>query len=397
MTAHSAEASFLGYEYQALHALLLVAPSGGDTEVHIESFDDVEFKEGDYQELLQYKFSLKNKRNVTSKDESFWKTLGNWAELIESEIISTDDYHFRLVTTRETTDSLILKLTENPETRDNQKLLTEILEVKDTMNNKTLENSIQKFVTLDPGKQFELITKFRISVGSKDIASVQEEIEKHLITYTKQRFKESFFDSIYGWWYRQVLNRLSGEITKPLTNKDLVEAMERHRDLQTADALPTHFDGKEIEDKLRDTYLQNKFVEQLEYINVSKPSVFKAILNFYKATQQRIKWYEELNNIEDRLDKYDAELYEKWESEFNAIQRKITKSSSDDDLVNYGYDLYEWMERSNYYPDLKLENSLSKIWLWKGSFHILSDDCVVGWHPKFKDLLKCEANVPESL
>lgn len=392
MSTHSAQASFLGYEYQALQALLLIAPSGHDSEVYLERFDDVTFHEGDHKQVLQMKFSLNNDRNITSKDEALWKTIRNWIDIIELGLVSTDEYQFIIITTRKTDDELILQLTEEPNTRDKKEILESLISIAKEIHNDQIKDAIDKFLKLDPVKQRKLVDKIKILTSQPDIVEIQAEIEKHLSGYTRPEFKENFFYAVYGWWYTEILNRLAGNVNEPLTSQSLIEVMTRLRDLQMAGTLPTHFDDAKLTDNIFNAYKASRFVEQLNLIRIETPEIFKAILNFYKASEQRSKWFRELHNTAYFLEKYDEELKEKWDGQFSKTLRKAKNDGAvtTEDLVPYGIENYEWMNNSNYYPDLKLENSLSKIWLWKGSFHMLADFCKVGWHPDFKKIFKCE-------
>jgi hypothetical protein len=373
----TAQASFLGYEYQALQALLLIVPSGSNSQVYIERFDDVVFEQGEHREIIQNKYSLNDESTITAMDPALWKTLKNWIHLIKIDAVSSEDYEFRIITTRKSDDPIILELTEESELRDNEQIIKELLEIAKKIDNVKINKFVEEFTTFDSGKRFNLIKKMQILTSQPNIQQIQTKIESHLEGYTHIRFKDNFFDAIYGWWYRQIINRLSVDVNKPLTSEDLLSVIRRNRDLQTAEALPIHFDHVELSKNILDTYLQNRFVEQLNSIDLDNTSIFESILNYYKAFEQRGKWVRELNDISDRLDDYDEELLLKWKSEFNSIGRIIEKLdiTDNEELKNHGMKLFEWMEKSDYYPDLKLENSISKIWLWRGSFHMLSNEC----------------------
>ena len=388
----SAKPSFLGYEYQSLQALLLIAPTGRESQIFIEKFDDVTFQQGEHKEVIQYKFSLNNTSNITAKSPELWKTLYNWITLIESNSISTDEYHFLIITTRNSEDEIILELTKEDSKRNHQEIVSNLVEVAKSIDNKEIKKYVDKFLTLKLLKQTKLLSNIQILVGQPDIIGTQNQIEEHLKDFTRPEFKESFFESIYGWWYKQIINRLSIDTDVPITHHDLIEAIHRHLELQSASALPIHFDNAKLTDKIKKSYENYRFVRQLELIKLKDKTIFESMLHYYKAFKQRSKWTRELQNIDQRLEKYDEELELKWKSEFDSIEREIDKKQSptDSELIDYGTRLFEWMDKSNYYPDLKLENSLSKIWLSKGSYHMLSNECKVGWHPKFMKLLGCE-------
>lgn len=162
LVAQTAAPSFLGYEYQTLQAMLLVIPSGIDSKVYIERFDDVLFEpEGGIKQLIQNKFSLKDGKKITSIEPAFWKSLGNWISLIDSQIICEDDYRFLIITTRDTNDPLIRLLKEDLDNRNNIKIVDEIDIVAKNNNgkNKSTKKHITKYFGLSGEKKISLVSK----------------------------------------------------------------------------------------------------------------------------------------------------------------------------------------------------------------------------------------------
>jgi len=390
----TASESYLGYEYQALQALLLILPSGSNSKVYIERFDDVDFENGNEKKIIQGKFSLKNKRKITSKEPAFWKSLGNWIDLIETGIISEDEYHFLILTTRDTDDSIILQFTEDEKKRDSKELLDNLIEQAEKIENKNKENKkhIKKFLNLDYGKKFSLVEKIQIFTNQPNILEIQEKINTHLKEWSLSDFYEGFFDAIYGWWYREILKRLSGDVNQPLTHNELVETIQYNRSQQSAKTLPVYFDKITNPDKIVEELKKFNFVEQLHLIDLENGTVIACMMDYYLAAEHRSKWVRKLSHVSDRLDDYDKELKSKWGSEFLSSEREIKKLNivDEDKLKGYGLKIFEWMDKYSFYPDLKLEKDVGKIWLWKGSFHMLSDECKVGWHPNFKKLVRCK-------
>ncbi|MBS3921965.1 MAG: hypothetical protein KGZ37_02295 [Nitrosarchaeum sp.] len=390
----SARAPFLGYEYQSLQALLLITPTGTNSRIYIERFDDVEFESGDEKILIQNKFSLNDSSKITAKDEAFWKSIGNWISLIESGIISEEEYHFLIITTRDTDDPLILKLTERSETRNNRELLTELIEFAEENKNKNkkTEKHIRKFLKMKIPSRISLIEKFQILVSQANIKEIQEKINSHLSEWSYEEYLDEFLNSIYGWWYREIIKRLSENINEPLTHNELVETIQHYRDRQSAKALPIYLEKLKKPEKLTAAYSDFPFVEQLEQIDLEKSSIVEAMFDYYRAYEHRSSWVRNLKQISEKLDDYDEELVEKWKSEFKSINRKIEqeKITNNNELKKLGLGLFEWMDKNPFYPNLKLERDIAKTWLLKGSYHLLSDDCRVGWHPNYKKLVGCK-------
>jgi len=96
--AHSAEASALGFYYQALFALLvLFERDTDDASIGVEQLDDVQLKADGNELLFQLKHSLAEKPPpVSIKSRAFWKTIKTWIDVISE--VSLPDTTFHLIT-----------------------------------------------------------------------------------------------------------------------------------------------------------------------------------------------------------------------------------------------------------------------------------------------------------
>ena len=395
MIQHTAPAQFLGYEYQSLQALLLILPTGSNSKVYVERFDDVSFESGDdIKQIIQTKFSLNDDAQITSKEPAFWRSIFNWIGLIEEGHVTSGEYDFLLMTTRSSDDPIILSLTKDSQKRDNRQILNDLIELATKIKNDNRDNkkTIKKFLSLSRDKKISLIEKIQILTGQSNVLNIQKKINAHLQDHSHSEFYESLFNHVYGWWYRQIIHRLSNDVNEPLSHKELMDEINYQRDQQSAKSLPIYFEKIKNPEKIIEIYSKFKFVKQLHLINLEKSDITTSIVDYYRAAEHRSRWTREIKPISSRLDDYDNVLKEKWRSEFRSLQREIQEknTTNENELEQYGMRLFEWMDKYGFFPEIELEKNIAKMWLWKGSFHMLSDKCKVGWHPNFRTLLECK-------
>src|SRR5881628_1155073 len=74
----SANASALGYFYQARYALLLLLGADVDAEMSLERYDDIAFEqEGTPKELLQTKHQINYTGSLSDASTDLWKLCGS--------------------------------------------------------------------------------------------------------------------------------------------------------------------------------------------------------------------------------------------------------------------------------------------------------------------------------
>lgn len=130
------------------------------------------------------------------------------------------------------------------------------------------------------------------------------------------------------------------------------------------------------------------FVMQLKRIMINDKRIEKAILDYYRAFQQRSKWARENLLEDDELEKYEAKLVDEWERYCLALKDDPGyDDSSDAKRIDIGKNIYYWMERIANFP---IRKQVTEDYIVRGSYHILADQepPKVWWHPKFVEELE---------
>jgi hypothetical protein len=127
------------------------------------------------------------------------------------------------------------------------------------------------------------------------------------------------------------------------------------------------------------------FIEQLKLIAVSHPRVRKAITDYFRAFNQRTKWVEDGNLDLTQLSCYDDRLKDEWERLFLEVLEELGDSNADEENVGAGRKIYNELQRRT---DLNIRDRCTEAYVMRGSFHLLSNQLQIGWHPQFRELLK---------
>jgi hypothetical protein len=77
---------------------------------------------------------------------------------------------------------------------------------------------------------------------------------------------------------------------------------------------------------------------------------------------------------------YEQTLVEAWEPRHAAVLDELTPSCPSHKKVALGQAVFKWVEQDASFP----LRSVRERFLTHGSYHILSNQFVVGWHPDFK-------------
>jgi hypothetical protein len=145
------------------------------------------------------------------------------------------------------------------------------------------------------------------------------------------------------------------------------------------DSLPDAIDP-ENDDRL--------FVQQLREITSTKRRIEKAIVDYYRAYEQRSRWLREELLLDSDLEEYEAKLVDEWERYTLALGDEEELDRDDSSACKrFGLRVFNWMEID---ADIPIRPQVSEGYVMRGSFHILAGKAEprVWWHPTFLDRLQ---------
>ncbi|MHB1058068.1 MAG: ABC-three component system protein [Rhodanobacter sp.] len=377
--AHSAHASAIGYLYQARLALLKgiqAIPESPDLELSIETFDDVSFEtHGEPVELIQTKHHLDTSGNLTDASVDLWKTLRIWIKRV-SEAVETLP-RFVLMTTSSASDGSAASFLRADD-RDEQKADAILLEVCESSTNEKNIAAYAAYKALLPSQRLRLLRAITILDNAPNILDVHGDICQAVRHAAPRAHIEVFVERLEGWWFGVVINALAtgGKSIKVLAIDGRIDELREdfHRNalpVDHASATPTPEIVADLD--------KRPFVEQLRKINIGPQRIEYAMRDYYRASEQRARWVREYLLVDGELSRYERELKEAWEPRFATMVDELPLECDAKAKAIAGASVYKWVEHEAVLPF----RSVSQSFLTRGSYHILANQYIVGWHPDY--------------
>ncbi|WP_240042605.1 ABC-three component system protein [Pantoea agglomerans] len=129
------------------------------------------------------------------------------------------------------------------------------------------------------------------------------------------------------------------------------------------------------------------FVVQLREIGVSSNRIRNAILDYYRAFEQRSSWARENLLVTGEMEDYEDRLVDEWSRYKDVVFEELDENSADEVLITAGKALYQWADlESGNIHSLRIRERVTEPYVVRGGFHILANSRPlpkIFWHPHF--------------
>ncbi|MDC8802223.1 hypothetical protein PRZ61_02000 [Halomonas pacifica] len=385
-----ATASALGYIYQVRYGLFIGLKKIQEVDdpdnclFSIEKLDDIAFEEnGNPTDLLQTKYHG-TAGNVTDRSSDLWKTVRVWAEMLLESANDFEEITYTLITTEAAAEkSIACMLGVDKEKRDTGSALERMRSISKEISNKENSAGYSAFNRLDEQQQKGLVESIFIICNSPSILTVEEKIRKQVRLIVSQNYIESFIVRLEGVWFKKNIEIMSADDQNALSLGELVSIVDDLRSQFLPGNLPSDFDDDipEIIDIQNDA---RAFVEQLRLINATDRVVKQAIVNYYRAYEQRSRWLREGLVNPGEIKKYLNRLKDEWDNQASLLEMACDLSQTKGKF-EFGSRLYQACQTQGTIP---IRSEFKPAYVSRGTYHSLSDDLRIGWHPDFEVLLE---------
>lgn len=377
----------LGYIYQARLALLNLLQLPENTVVFIEKDDDLDLIDENGRKSLA---SLKHKAigdKLTDLSPDFWKSVNIWMARYKRDGLATSNLQFFLFTTGTvSTDSFLARLTPNqargPETLT--ALANAALAKSKSKLIKQIATAFNEFS--DPEKQ-DFLERILIIDGNPRIADIPAIIRDKHMRSVRREHREFVFERLEGWWNDTVIKHLDGTRPEGIFGYEVSDKLSGITEEYKADNLPITFRGKVPASEIDTDADPRLFVKQLHEIGISSNRIRSAILDYYRAFEQRSAWARENLLVSGEVEEYEDRLAEEWNRYKDVIFEKLSDDSADDALREAGVTLYNWAQfETGAIESLRIRARVTEPYVVRGSLHILADarpEPRIYWHPRF--------------
>lgn len=393
---HSAEASALGFYYQAFFALLtLLELDTDDAVVGIEQLDDVDLRANGQTLLYQLKHSLSAAPPpITLKSRALWRTIKVWSDALPGLNLSETTFHLVTVAGL-SSDSALAVLTSLQANREELaiSMAKEAQRVVDeraaaAKAGKTIlpyadrVDGCEAFLALSDTERLNLLRRTIIKRDSPNILRIEELVTRHLKLVPPSE-RPAVAERLIEWWDRQVIYSLCGKRERVIARAELqYQITVIIGELEQDKLLPDFETVSQPENYQPDGML----ARQIRLVEGRPSDLSKAIREEWRAREQRAKWLNERPSMATVIGDYDLVLQEHWSDRHCQMVEECVQVE-DKEKCTSGLKLLRW----SHDDAPKLVRPIATGWnapyYVRGSYQVLAINLKVGWHPDYAKLL----------
>jgi len=383
---YSAAAQGIGYIYQPRFALLKILDFAESTSVLIEKEDDLDFIDAGGKKSLA---SLKHKApgdRVNDLSTDFWKSVRIWLASYKRADRTASNLRFFLFTTGVVSEtSFLMNFLDDAERSDTIVALTR--EVMASSESKLVAEVAVSFADLSSDEAEDFLSRIIIIDNGPRITDLPYIIqERHLRTIRREN-RPHVFERLEGWWNDIMVKLLTGERADPVFGYEVSDKLSAIAEEYRSDNLPITFRSAapDAVDAENDPRL---FVEQLRSIGISTNRIQSAIVDYYRAFEQRSAWARESLLVSGEMEDYEDRLSDEWSRYKDVVFESLTETSGEEALTAAGRNLYKWAEFET--ERFRIRERVTEPYVVRGAFHMLANirpSPRIFWHPRFLDRL----------
>ncbi|MPR11789.1 ABC-three component system protein [Microvirga tunisiensis] len=397
--SHSATGSALGYYFQAVYALVVLLDAGGDDAgVSVETLDDVFLETQSEKSLHQLKHSIDATTSISVYSDEIWKTLKVWidgysdirqinAKLILSSVatFAPDSPLNRLVPSDSgplLREPLLLSLRKEAE-RVCKKRAEHKAAGKISPPFAKKAPGCEAFLNMDEKDQRDLINRIEFRPGTYQITDAVAEVAARLSEIPlKERLQVA--ERLLEWWDRQVVCSLTQERGRIIQKIELQQKVLLLIKECAEQKLPTDLIRKKPPS---DHTILDNIRRQIELVGGDQTIVDRASREEWRARNQRAKWLELDFSVSDELASFDDLLCEEWQDRHDRL-RMTLKGADHGAKQEAGMTLLDWSHFDAPNQISPFRGHVTESSLVRGSYQMLANDLIIGWHCDYKELLK---------
>lgn len=378
----TAAAQLAGFVYQFHRAVDELFDLEAGQSLGIEVLDDYHVeRDGQAHSLTQVKLH-QNPTALTDGSVDLWKTLGTWARAVSDGSLDLANIHrVRLLTTASLPDDSIAAAVA---AADPAEAIVERLNRVPRSENETLARDFDSVRSLDSDVLVRLVKCLSIEGNAAPLHQTDELLHRRLRAAGFHiEFLAEARAALVGWVEEQLVSALADRRGPLISEEAFHLALANIRDRFTRGALPARHWQAEVTEAELAGQATSTFVRQLEFIAAEPESVRRAIRDYLRAVAERTTWIDRGEILPDLLRAYDQDLVERWEPLHAACCRECTEAD-ETGVRAAGLRHYEAVSLL----DVPIDYRWRYRYLTTGSYHFLANRRRVGWHPKYRDLLR---------
>lgn len=381
----SAPEPALGYFYQPRYALLQLLRLPEETVCFIEQDDDIDFTDATEGRILA---SLKHKApgdTLTDLSPDFWKSVRIWLAYYIKEVSSSSAVSFFLFTTGSVAVGSFLDAFL-PNALREEGIAERVAEVLAKSKSQTIQKTKNLLEELPKDKWPDFFRRITIFDSQERIQDIPQLIIDEKLRTVRPQFRGPVYERLEGWWFNACIELLSEQRHEPLRGAEVSEMLSLFTEQFREDNLPIDFEHSEPEDGVHPDADDRYFVKQLRAVGLQTDRIRRAILDYYRAFEQRGSWLRENVTLSGELERYDDRLVDEWARLREIVFEELADDSPEELLQTTGRKLLNKLSTSGD-PNLRIRKEVTATFVTMGSYHMLANEDAprVYWHPHFEE------------
>lgn len=383
-----APGQYYGYSLQTTRMLARLLACREGEAVSLEVLDDVGVAGADRPIAEQDKSGLAH-NPIADRSVDLWKTLFNWVESIREGAL-IDGTCFILYVAQPYSGPIAGRINAVKSMEEAGAELEDLRnkfwgEAPGRPKKAVLPVSIAPYVNgvleADDAVLQRLMVAFELQTGS---GSPGDDIRDLLLNAPiGASAVEHVLETLLGWLKRQVDSAIESGRSAVVPYDDFhAKYVATAKKFDRSDALapsPADISDEQIDRELR----SRVYVTQLKLISLGENDLVRAVNDYLRASSDRVAWSEAGDVIESSLEDFMESLQRKWEnSQTLAHLEDPRRSEIDQGRVVHA----KCMDYAG-----RLQGMDVPSYFTPGSFHVLADERRIGWHRRFIELLKAQA------
>jgi hypothetical protein len=382
LTSHTASGQALGYFFQFERALSWISQLPAGSTVGIETEDDVVATLLNGEKILEQDKNSHTSHPFIPSKVDLWKTLCIWQNALKNSEIDKNKTKLYLVTNKTSENSLAALLGNASNDNDIQNCIKVLREKASTLTGNAklfADRSLEFGDTI----LSQVIKQISYKAGDGLFGDgLRKQLYSDLqLDVKNQSLNDSIINELIGWLFEQITSawreKRPAVVSRDDFMREKITILTSQRQAIVDEILIGLGQIPRSEEKKQ---LENTYVKQLMEIQCDKDEILKAIHDYLNAVSKRTRLALDGYLTLRQLDELDRQLQSRWANIFKLTQLK-NPQNTDDQRGKICY--YETINCETSIGDYKLRNHF----LVNGSYHALSNDLKVGWHPNFKVLL----------
>ena len=362
----SAAEQGLGYFFQPRFALLKILELPESSAVFLEKEDDIEFVSDNGIRSLG---SLKHKAGgdkLTNLSTDFWKSVRIWLVYYRKTNGIASDGRFLLFTTAELGEGTFLSLFTKSARSDEDRVApmqTALATSKAELIGKVRE----EIKRLSADELNDFFSRITIVDATPRITDLPALIDLHLRTIRRE-FRPAVFERLEGWWMDIAIKMMAGERKGAVFGYEVSDKLSAIAEEYRDGNLPITFRGRLPDGHIDVANDPRLFVKQLRILDLTATRIRTAIIDYYRAFEQRSSWARENLLISDEIEEYEDRLVEEWTRYREIVVERLNDTGDENALLIAGRELYNWAEMET--QMLRIRERVTEPYVVRGTFHM---------------------------